>query len=52
MNPDEKITAPYGSWKSPLTADIVTGSDKRLGGISFDEDGHVLWLEGRPTEGW
>ncbi|KAG8377648.1 hypothetical protein BUALT_Bualt08G0054800 [Buddleja alternifolia] len=49
--PEEaKLTAPYGSWKSPITADIVSGSDKRLGGFAADSLGRLFWLESRPTE--
>ncbi|KAL0325640.1 UNVERIFIED_CONTAM: hypothetical protein Sradi_5133300 [Sesamum radiatum] len=44
-----KVTAPYGSWKSPITADVVSGSDKRLGGFAVDS-GRLFWLESRPTE--
>ncbi|KAF3547462.1 hypothetical protein DY000_02010677 [Brassica cretica] len=46
----EKITAPYGSWKSPITADIVSGSSKRLGGTAVDSRGRLVWLESRPNE--
>ncbi|KAI3889804.1 hypothetical protein MKX03_033842 [Papaver bracteatum] len=47
---NKKITAPYGSWKSPITADVVSGADKRLGGIAVDGHGHLLWVETRPNE--
>ncbi|OUZ99805.1 Peptidase S9 [Macleaya cordata] len=48
---DQKVTtAPYGSWKSPITADVVSGADKRLGGIAVDGHGHLLWVESRPNE--
>ncbi|XP_039056115.1 uncharacterized protein LOC120198953 [Hibiscus syriacus] len=47
---DNKITAPYGSWKSPITADVVSGSSKRLGGTAVDPQGHLFWLESRPSE--
>ena len=44
-----KAVSPYGSWKSPITADIIVA-----GGLSFSEirvDGNdVYWLEGRPAE--
>ncbi|MCL7025642.1 hypothetical protein MKW94_024413, partial [Papaver nudicaule] len=46
----KKMTAPYGSWKSPITADVVTGAEKRLGGIAVDGHGHLLWVESRPNE--
>ena len=45
-----KCETPYGAWKSPLTADFVSGSSKRLGGAAVDSDGRLLWLEGRPSE--
>ncbi|KAJ0984732.1 hypothetical protein J5N97_003088 [Dioscorea zingiberensis] len=47
----EKITAPYGSWKSPITADVVSGAEKRLGGIAVAGDGRLVWIETRPDEG-
>lgn len=48
----EKIVAPYGSWRSPITADIVAGSEKRLEGLSLYSDGssRLVWLETRPSE--
>lgn len=46
-----KITAPYGSWKSPINADVVSGASKRLGGTAVDGHGRLIWLESRPTEG-
>ncbi|XP_027092694.1 probable dipeptidyl-peptidase 5 isoform X2 [Coffea arabica] len=47
---DAKIIAPYGSWKSPITSDLVSGSDKFLFGISVDCFGHLFWVESRPNE--
>lgn len=46
----DMLTAPYGTWKSPVTADIVSGASKRLGGIAIDGDGRLIWLESRPYE--
>jgi dipeptidyl aminopeptidase/acylaminoacyl peptidase len=43
-------TLPYGSWASPISAELVAA-----GGVSLDEvrvDGQtVYWVEGRPLEG-
>ncbi|WOL19983.1 hypothetical protein Cni_G28785 [Canna indica] len=47
----EKVTAPYGSWKSPITADVVASEEKRLGGIGIAGDGRLVWVETRPSEG-
>ncbi|MQL96440.1 hypothetical protein Taro_029114 [Colocasia esculenta] len=46
----ERVTAPYGSWKSSITADVVAGAEKRLGGISVAGDGRLVWIETRPEE--
>lgn len=45
-----KLTAPFGSWKSPITSDVVSGSEKRLGGFATDSFGRLYWLESRPAE--
>ncbi|CAA6659468.1 unnamed protein product [Spirodela intermedia] len=45
-----KVTAPYGSWKSPITSDVVAGAEKRLGGIGVAGDGRLVWIESRPEE--
>ncbi|CAA7016030.1 unnamed protein product [Microthlaspi erraticum] len=47
---EKTTTAPYGSWKSPITADIVSGASKRLGGTAVDSRGRLVWLESRPNE--
>ncbi|RDX91231.1 Dipeptidyl aminopeptidase BIII, partial [Mucuna pruriens] len=46
----DRITAPFGSWKSPITADVVSGASKRLGGTALDARGRLIWLESRPAE--
>lgn len=43
-------TAPYGSWKSPITAEAVSSTGKRFGGIAVDGTGRLCWLEPRPNE--
>jgi dipeptidyl aminopeptidase/acylaminoacyl peptidase len=42
--------APYGSWKSPITTDLIVADSIGLGGAWIDGDS-IYWLEARPTEG-
>ncbi len=42
--------APFGSWKSPITSDLIVAGSLRLGEVRLDGDA-VYWSEGRPTEG-
>ena len=42
-------TAPFGSWKSPVTADLIVGETIRLGQVRVQGD-DVFWTEGRPQE--
>ena len=42
-------TAPYGSWKSPITSDLIVAQTTMLSDVRIDAD-HVYWLEGRPRE--
>jgi dipeptidyl aminopeptidase/acylaminoacyl peptidase len=42
--------APYGSWKSPITSDLIVAGSIRLGEIRLEGE-TVYWSEGRPTEG-
>ena len=45
----ECVVAPFGSWASPITPDLIAGATIRLGQIAIA--GHdVLWSEGRPQE--
>ena len=41
--------APYGSWKSPLSAERAVAAGIGLGDASFDGDS-ILWQESRPAE--
>lgn len=41
--------APFGSWRSPITADSIVGGNVGLGQIALDQ-GCVYWTESRPTE--
>ncbi len=45
-----KVVAPFGSWVSPLSAEIVARASQGLGQIHLG-DGCVYWLESRPSEG-
>ncbi|MCZ6677297.1 MAG: S9 family peptidase [Candidatus Poribacteria bacterium] len=42
--------APYGSWKSPITADLIAGEMLRFGQIVCS-DADIYWTEMRPAEG-
>ena len=44
------IISPYGSWKSPITADLVAGSEIGLEQVHID-DIKIYWIERRPQEG-
>jgi dipeptidyl aminopeptidase/acylaminoacyl peptidase len=46
----EAIIAPFGTWSSPLSAEMLVVSSVRLG-WPWIEDGVVYWTEGRPSEG-
>jgi dipeptidyl aminopeptidase/acylaminoacyl peptidase len=42
-------TAPYGSWKSPITSDLIVTQSIGLSEVRFDGKA-VYWLEARPQE--
>lgn len=46
----EKIVSSYGSWKSPITSDLITSETIGLGEIVQDSN-DIYWLEMRPAEG-
>ena len=41
--------APYGSWKSPITADLIASGTIRFGGLTLDGE-DIYWIEIRPAE--
>ena len=45
----EPRIAPYGSWASPITSDLIVASSIGLGDILVDGS-DVYWIEGRPQE--
>ena len=47
----QRETAPFGSWRSPISAELVARAGTRLAEPEIGEDGSAWWLEGRPAEG-
>jgi len=46
----EPKIAPYGSWKSPITSELIVSERIMLGQIVLDGE-DIYWIETRPTEG-
>jgi dipeptidyl aminopeptidase/acylaminoacyl peptidase len=46
----EPTIAPYGSWKSPITSDLIVSEDIGLGGADFESE-NIYWSELHPKEG-
>lgn len=44
------LTAPYGSWRSPITSELIASGTIGLTQVEVDGD-DVYWIEMRPTEG-
>ena len=42
--------APYGSWRSPITSELIVSGTVSLGQIALDGE-DVYWSEMRPAEG-
>jgi dipeptidyl aminopeptidase/acylaminoacyl peptidase/uncharacterized protein (DUF2132 family) len=45
----EPAIAPFGSWASPISAELIAGATLRLGQIQVRGD-DIFWSEGRPQE--
>ena len=43
-------TTPYGSWKSPITTDLIVSGSIGLGQVALDGE-DIYWVEMRPSEG-
>ncbi|NIR49539.1 MAG: prolyl oligopeptidase family serine peptidase, partial [candidate division Zixibacteria bacterium] len=41
--------APYGSWKSPITANLIASGSIKFKDLQIN-DGNIYWLESRPGE--
>lgn len=46
----QRIAAPFGSWKSPISSDLIVAGTTGLSEIVFD-GADIYWLEMRPREG-
>lgn len=42
--------APYGTWESPITTDLIVAGGITVGQVTLAGD-EVFWMEGRPQEG-
>jgi dipeptidyl aminopeptidase/acylaminoacyl peptidase len=47
--PSEIKISPYGSWKSPITSDLIVSGSVGLGQIAIDGE-NIYWSESRPQE--
>lgn len=45
-----QIVAPYGSWKSPITSELIVSGSVGLNQPAIDDD-DIYWVEMRPAEG-
>ena len=45
-----RARAPYGSWASPITTELITAGAVGLGALSSNGES-LFWLESRPSEG-
>ena len=44
-----KTVAPFGTWRSPITSELIVAGSIGLGPLLLDGD-RLLWTESRPTE--
>ena len=44
-----KQLAPFGSWESPITSDMVAGKSPKIAETRIHQ-GHIFWLESKPEE--
>jgi dipeptidyl aminopeptidase/acylaminoacyl peptidase len=49
MSSPSPKTAPYGSWKSPITSELIVAQSIALSDVRLDGN-DIYWLEGRPQE--
>lgn len=46
----QKAVSPYGSWKSPITSDLIVQGTTPLGAVTFEGE-DLYWEESHPSEG-
>jgi hypothetical protein len=46
----ERQIRPYGSWRSPITSDLIIAGTVGLAEPAIDGD-DIYWIESRPSEG-
>jgi len=46
----QQVTAPYGSWKSPITPDLIVTENIWLGSLIALDGDDVYWVEVRPAD--
>ena len=46
----ERMIAPYGSWRSPISSDLIVRGVVGLAQVTLDAN-DVYWMESRPGEG-
>jgi dipeptidyl aminopeptidase/acylaminoacyl peptidase len=44
-------TAPHGSWRSPVSPELVARGGRRLAVATIAADGAIWWAEGHPADG-
>ena len=49
MNKQTHKTAPFGTWKSPITSDLIVSGSIGLSQVMLDGD-DIYWIESRPAE--
>ena len=50
MTTASPAVAPFGSWRSPITADAIVAESIGISSVAMDGDA-ILWTESRPSEG-
>ena len=46
---NDKNTAPYGSWKSPVTSELIVADSVGIGDVALHGD-YIYWTEMRPAD--